>query len=113
MKALTLENRYVQGNVLLMTIVVTGIIAFLLATYLTLVNSQNGATARSQSWNSAMPIVEAGIEEALAHLNTHGVRDENLACEGWENTNNIYYVTRNLRDAIYTVTIANYVAGSP
>jgi hypothetical protein len=113
MKTLISKTRCNRGNTLLMTIVVTGIIAFLLATYLTLVNSQTAANARSQSWNSAMPIVEAGIEEALAHLNSHGVREENLACEGWRLIGTVYTVTRYVGDSAYTVTITNYVAGNP
>jgi hypothetical protein len=102
-----------SGNTLLMTVVVTGILGFILAAYLTLVNSQNGSNMRSQSWNSAMPIVEAGLEEALAHLNSHGVAGQNLAVDGWTQSGSVYTVTRNLAGAVYTVTITNYVAGNP
>src|SRR5687767_15474537 len=35
--------------------------------------------------------------------------DEDLACEGWTRSGNIYSVTRNLGDAIYSVTITNYL----
>jgi Tfp pilus assembly protein PilX len=112
MKTSAPTNKHEQGHVLLVTIVITSLITFLLATYLTLVNSQVGANARSQSWNSAMPIVEAGIEDALAHLNSHGVKDEDLACEGWTRTGDKYAVTRNLGNSMYSVTISNYVAGS-
>lgn len=102
-----------RGNTLLMTIVVTGILGFILAAYLTLVNSQNGSNMRSQSWNSTIPIVEAGIEEALAHLNSYGLKGVSLACEGWTQSGNTYSVTRNLAGAEYTVTITNYVVGNP
>jgi hypothetical protein len=97
----------------MMTVVVTGILGFLLATYLTLVNYQNGLNMRSQTWNSAIPVAEAGIEEALAHLNSYGLRGVSLACEGWTQSGNTYSVTRNLAGAVYSVTITNYFAGNP
>lgn len=95
-----------QGNALLLTVVITGLIGFLLAVYLTLVQSQNTANTRSQVWNSAMPIVEAGIEEALAHLNRHGTT--NLNCDGWTSTGADYRMTRAVGDGYYTVKIGNY-----
>ena len=69
------------------TMIVVGI---MLAAYLKLVSVQNQLTARSQNWNRAVPIIEAGIEEALAHLNKNGSPDAsgnftlaNLTGEGW------------------------------
>lgn len=103
-----------RGNTLLMTIVVTGILGFILAAYLTLVNSQNGSNMRSQTWNSTIPIVEAGIEEALARLNSYGLNGVSLEGEGWTPSGTAAYsVTRNLAGAVYTVTITNYVVGNP
>jgi len=114
MKTQQLNSRRQQGNTLLMTLCITGLIGFLLATYLTLVSSQNGANARSQSWNSAMPIVEAGIEEALAHLNTpRGLTNGPLDVYDWNLNGGIYTVTRNLGDSRYTVSILNYRVGDP
>ncbi|HYV32521.1 MAG TPA: hypothetical protein VEO53_15625, partial [Candidatus Binatia bacterium] len=101
-----------RGNTLLLTIVVTGLIGFLLATYLTLVQSQNGANVRSQSWNAAIPVVEAGIEEALAHLNTHGLTNGTLALEGWSESGGDFSIGRSVGDSFYSVTIRNYVVGS-
>ena len=68
-----------SGNTLLLCVVMMGLIAFLLVVYLTLVKNQNAVTARSQGWNSAMPIIEAGLEDALAHINMHGAT--NLGCD--------------------------------
>jgi len=114
MKTQQLNSTRQQGNTLLMTLCITGLIGFLLATYLTLVSSQNGANARSQSWNSAMPIVEAGIEEALAHLNTpRGLTNGPLDVYDWNLNGGIYTVTRNLGDSRYTVSILNYRVGDP
>ncbi len=102
-----------QGNTLLLTIVVTGLLGFLLAAYLTLVQSQNGANVRSQSWNSAIPVVEAGIEDALAHLNSHGLTNGPLDVDGWNLSSGTYSVTRSVGDSFYSVTIKNYVVGAP
>src|SRR5262249_20906165 len=96
-----------QGNTLLLTVVITGLIGFLLATYLTLVKSQNGANVRSQSWNSAMPVIEAGIEEALANLNSKGITNGPLDGDGWTRSGTTYTVTRPVADSFYTVSIFN------
>ena len=101
-----------QGNTLLVTIVVTGIIGFVLIAYMSLVNYQNSANMRSQGWNAAMPIVEAGVEEALAHLNSRGLTNGNLACDGWTLSGSTYSMTRTIGEGFYTVSINNYVSGS-
>jgi hypothetical protein len=106
------SRRGEKGNVLLLTIVVTGLIGFLLATYLTLVTNQNQATVRSQCWNSAMPVVEAGIEEALQHLNKNGATNGSLATDGWSGGGTTYTVNRALANAYYSVTIREYHPGT-
>jgi hypothetical protein len=69
-----------HGSTLLVTIVATAIIGFTLASYLSLVSNQNVSTMRSLAWNSAVGIAEAGIEEAMAHLNHNGT---NRAADSW------------------------------
>ncbi len=98
-------HRAQRGNALLLTVVVTGLIGFVLVAYLTLLQSQNTANTRSQYWNATMPVVEAGIEEALAHLNRHGLT--NLACDGWSLSGGDYQALRNVGDARYLVKIRN------
>ncbi len=100
-----------QGTTLLVTIVVTGITGFLLLAYLSLVQNQNRANMRSQGWNSAVPVVEAGIEEALAHLNNRGITNGSLAADGWTQSGNTYTMARTLGDSFYSVSIKNYVTG--
>lgn len=97
-----------QGNTLLVTVVVTGVIGFVLLAYMSLVNYQNGANMRSQAWNAAMPVVEAGIEEALAHLNSRGLTNGSLASDGWTQSGTTYSMTRAIGEGLYVVTIANY-----
>lgn len=102
-----------EGNVLLLAIVTMGLVSFLLVAYLTLVKSQNASVARSQTWNSAMPVVEAGMEDAMAHLNMHGTT--NLNCDGWsfDAITLSYSMTRSIGQDFYTVIISNYASGTP
>lgn len=106
------RRRAEAGNLLLLTIVTMALVSFLLVTYLRLVQGQNSSIARSQVWNGAMPVIEAGIEDALTHINTHG--STNLACDGWvyNSINRTYSMTRYLGSSFYLVTITNYLQGS-
>ena len=56
-----------QGNTLAATLCATVIVGLALICYLRLATNQNQLIVRSQVWNNCMPVVEAGIEEALAH----------------------------------------------
>jgi len=105
-------NSAERGATLLLTLVVTGLIVFLLAAYLGLVQHQSGANFRSQSWNSAMPVVEAGIEEALQHLNKNGATNGNLATDGWKGGGSTFTITRAQGDAFYSVTIRDFYVGT-
>ncbi len=97
-----------EGNVLILTIVLTSVIGLTLAAYLTLVNTSFRLTSSSQNWNSLMPTVEAGIEEALAHLNQLGA-STNRAVDGWNRTNTtdgtFYYKTRTMGNQDFEVFI--------
>ena len=110
MKTIPHDRAGQQGHALLLAIVITGLIGFILVTYLTLVQSQNASVMRSQAWNSAMPILEAGVEEALAHINVHA--STNLECDGWTRTDDTYQMTRSIGDSFYVVTITNYIQGA-
>jgi hypothetical protein len=103
------RSRSQRGNTLVITVIATGVIGFVLVAYLSLVRSQNINAARSQVWNSCMPIVEAGLEEALTHLNAHG--ESNLVCDGWAQYNQVYWLKRTVGDGYYVTTISNWVAG--
>ncbi len=95
-----------QGNTLVLTLVTTGVLGFVLVAYLSLVRSQNISNSRSQCWNQAIPVIEAGIEDALTHLNTHGLT--NLNCDNWTQLGSIYYMKRSLYGSYYVVTISNW-----
>jgi hypothetical protein len=77
-----------QGGVMTITLLTALIIGFALASYLSLVSSQNVSTMRSLAWNSAVPILEAGVEEALTHLKYRGIT--NLSTDNWTYTTTQY-----------------------
>ena len=54
-----------QGSVIIGILLASVVIGYVLAAYLSLVNSQNLASTRSLAWNSCMPVVEAGNEDGL------------------------------------------------
>ncbi|MEO6036115.1 MAG: hypothetical protein ABIQ35_12740, partial [Verrucomicrobiota bacterium] len=111
MKTPSLQRKS-DGSVLLVTLVITGILGFTLASYLTLVGSQNRSVVRSQNWNSSIPLAEAGIEEAIVHLNKNCLWSDitrepsNWQADGWTLTANGLQVTRWLGTNHYTVTIS-------
>src|SRR5262245_36149682 len=107
MKIIFSRSRQEAGSTVLLAIVLFGLIGFLLIAYLTLIGAQNTTTMRSQAWNATIPVVEAGLEDALTHLNVHG--STNLLCDGWAFQSNCYVMTRWVGSAnFYTATISNY-----
>lgn len=109
----TLPNRKNRnGTTLILTVAVTAIIGFVLVAYLSLIQYENNANMRSQGWNSAVPVVEAGVEEALAHLNVRAITNGSLACDGWTQSGSVYTMNRTIGDSFYSVTISNYSSGS-
>ena len=69
-----------QGNTLLVTLVLITLIVLALGSYLNLASNEHKTTHRSLSWNAAMPLAEAGVEEALSHMNQNRT---NYAADGW------------------------------
>src|SRR5438067_120323 len=72
-----------SGTVLFVTMVMTGIVGFLMLSYLSMIQTQNASVTRAQAWNKAIVVAEAGVEEAMAHLNSSGVSLANLAVNSW------------------------------
>jgi len=106
MKTLRLARNSRCGNILVVTLCVAGVIGIVLVSALTLIKSQNQSVARSQAWNQCMPVIEAGIEEALAHLNNP--RETSLAVNGWTQNGSIYSNSRQTgEDSFFDVSIIN------
>lgn len=103
-----------NGSVLLAILVTTGIIGISLASYMSLTSNQAQAVARSQAYSWIMPVVEAGLEEALTQINTTNTWSGN----GWTMVNgltlsndvtltgNQYIKQRHLADGWYTVALS-------
>jgi hypothetical protein len=95
------------GSTLLISAMLTGILSVTLVGYLKLVSHQQNMLARAQQWNFALPVAEAGIEEALTHIHyfAHG---SNIVDNGWEiqSTSGKYFKTNSLGTGRYNVTMA-------
>src|ERR1044071_7798831 len=101
MKCRINENPREHANTYLVVLIVMILTGTVLAAYLKMVGNQNAFTMRSQAWNSSIAIVEAGIEEALAHLNKNGTTNANLEEDGWTRVNGVYYKRGWVGDSYY------------
>jgi hypothetical protein len=103
------------GNALVVAMVLCGVIGLVLATYMELVQGRTRIRARSLAWNTAIPVLEGGIEEAFTHLND----DTNLlTANNWAavltNSAIVYQKTRTNDDGTYYfVTLSNALTLSP
>ncbi len=73
-----IEVRRDSGSVIMVMVIIVVLIGVTLGSYLHLVSNQNLSVMRSMAWNHAVAVAEAGIEEAMAHLNyntTNRTRD--------------------------------------
>ncbi|MDB6064494.1 MAG: hypothetical protein JWR26_702 [Pedosphaera sp.] len=58
-----------EGSVLLVTMTVLAVAAIALGSYLLVIQNQTASVSRSQTWNSAIAVSEAGVEDALGLIN--------------------------------------------
>jgi len=63
------KAREAQGSALMISITITLLLGLGLASYLSLMRFQHVSGIRSQAWNAALAMAEAGVEESLAQLN--------------------------------------------
>jgi hypothetical protein len=110
-----------QGGALLVTvIVVAGIAAITIISYLRLVQSEYTTVARSQTWSGAMALAEAGVEDALAMLNKYAGTPTSLTnwantatSDGWTQSGNVFHISRtNGNFGYYDVYVTNVVNGT-
>src|SRR5688572_5192407 len=71
-----------QGSVLAITLMICVFLGFIVGSYLYLIQTQRRSVARSQQWNHSLVVAEAGVEEAMAMLNS-GVIAPNIAVFPW------------------------------
>ncbi len=90
-------------------------IGIVLASYLLLVGGRYKIIVRSQSWNGAVPVMEAGVEEAMAHVHADL---NNPSANGWTpailSGLQVYQKTRTFSDGSYFLaTIYNATSNNP
>ncbi len=90
------------GGVLLVTLLICLILGTLIGSYLSLIQNQHLSVARAQAWNSALVVAEAGVEEAMAHLNS-GISTNNLAVNSWVSLGGGVYEKTNFLGDCYSV----------
>ena len=89
----------------MVTVFYTSIMGVMLAAFLTYTSNQNQHTIRSLSWNAAVPVMEAGVEEALTHL--YHNHKTGLGAEGWNQFGDVYYKRRAIGSSVVVVGISN------
>src|SRR6185503_4449812 len=101
-----------HGHVIIVALVVCLLAGVALLGVISLSSNEGQMTGRSQSWNGAIPVAEAGIEEAFTHLR---YCPTNRASNGWVLVNDPltstphYKKSRVLGRSWYEVTIStNY-----
>jgi len=106
MRTAVKQLRKAGGHVLIMTLVVAGVLGIAIAAYLNVIHAHNNMTVRSQVWNSCMPLVEAGIEEAFAHINNAATT--NWASNGWtrDATGTNFVKSRTIGSGTFTCTMS-------
>jgi hypothetical protein len=93
------------GGVLLVVLTASAILGISLASYMQYTVTQSRSIARSESWNAAIPVAEAGIEEALAHVND-SVIGTNFALNGWTVVSNQFQMAGNITGGRYVVRVS-------
>src|SRR2546423_4787573 len=98
------------GFTLLATLLIAGLFASVLGAYLSMTSQESLTVKRSIGWNSAMPLAEAGIEEACSQVT---VNTNFYGADGWTfNTNTwAFNKTRFLGDGYYSVDINGWAGG--
>ncbi len=99
-----------EGGTLMVTVIVTGVLGVALIAYLGLVSSNQRAVARDEAWHAAIPVAEAGVEEALANLNMNFPTNAEMTRRGWHYDGNVVWRGRDLGDsASYRVSFTSNI----
>lgn len=99
------------GAALITALVIGSILCVSIAGYLSVTEQQSLLSARSQAWNMAITIVEAGIEEGLQQCYNNYW---NLSMDGWTRSGNLYSRTRTFPDgSTSTIILDNSVVNAP
>src|SRR5689334_5877170 len=69
-----------SGNTLLIALMVAGMLSLSLISYLALTSTESQSVFRSRDWNAALPLAEAGIEEAFSQISRNA---NDYSADGW------------------------------
>jgi hypothetical protein len=97
-------NKGRSGIVLIVAMCLIVAVGIVLASYVTLMESESASVSRSQNWNQCVPVMEAGVEEAFAQIHFCN-NTTNLSSNSWTlETNHYYQKTRTVgTDGSYCV----------
>jgi len=103
-----------NGSTLFVALIICLTVGIILGGVLKLTASRFQMSARSEDWNAVIPIVDAGVEEALTHLKD----DANVAANNWAmmtiGGQKVYTKQRNFPDGSYFfVSIYNADTNNP
>ena len=99
-----------MASALLVVMVLGGILCLFVMYYLSLIQQQNTLSVRSQAWNIAIAVSEAGIEEGLQALNSQSLTPSLSSADGWHlDATGTYYWRTNTNASLggnwYTIAI--------
>lgn len=101
-----------QGSTLVLTVISSALIGTVLSSYLVLTSARNQAAMRAMAWNTAIPVLEAGIEESLSHFQ---LDMNNPTANSWTqdqvNGQPVYWKYRMLPDGSYYF-VTNFNVGT-
>jgi hypothetical protein len=106
MKTKTFKRVKQTASALLTALLICSTFSLFVVYYLSLIEQQSLLSNRSQIWNMAIAITEAGVEEGMEQLNDNY---SNLGAAPWSSlSGNVYYRSNTLPDgSSYTVYITN------
>lgn len=114
MKTTQQKSRQDRGIALIITVILIAFAALYFITYLVLTSNEYNTVARSQTWNSALPVAEAGVEEGLALVNKNAYDTTAItnwpvtaSLDGWSNTTNIIAGTNTFQVFSISRTLPN------
>lgn len=117
MKTIFVSKTNERGSVLITGLIITVLLGITLVSYLTLARSQNVSVVRSQTWNQAFVLSEAGVEDALAMMNKYAGNPEDLynwtnatslIADNWTIVNpRLFHTRRYIGEDFYDVYIIN------
>jgi hypothetical protein len=106
MKIQVQKSRRQQGTVLFVSLAICAILGILIGSYLYLIQNQRLSVSRGQSWENALTVAEAGVEEAMAHLNS-GIGTNSFGTNSWTDLGGGNYAKTNYLGSNYwAVTIS-------